>query len=47
MESEYTAMSMALHAANPLLAVTESVTGGLNYTKHRLITFKATIHKDN
>ena len=47
MESEYTAMSMALRACIPLLAVIESVSGGLKYEKHKLLTFKATIHEDN
>mmetsp|Transcript_49248 Transcript_49248/g.50021 ORF Transcript_49248/g.50021 Transcript_49248/m.50021 type:complete len:182 (+) Transcript_49248:1001-1546(+) len=47
MESEYTAMSMALRSAIPLLAVIESVTGGLHYHKHKLLTFKATVHEDN
>ena len=47
MESEYTAMSMALHSAIPLLAVIESVTEGLHYHKHKLLTFKATVHEDN
>ena len=47
MESEYTAMSMALRAAIPLLAVIDSVTDGLHYEKHKLLTFKATVHEDN
>ena len=47
MESEYTAMSMALRAVIPLLAVIESVSGGLKYEKHKLLTFKATVHEDN
>ena len=47
MESEYTAMSMAMRSAIPLLAVIESVSGGLKYTKHKLLTFKATVHEDN
>ena len=47
MESEYTAMSMAMQSAIPLLAVIESVSGGLKYHQHKLLTFKATIHKDN
>jgi len=46
-ESEYTAMSMALRSVILLLAVIESVSGGLNYHKHKLLTFKATVHKDN
>jgi hypothetical protein len=47
MESEYTALSMALRAAIPLLAVIESATKGLHFTKHKLLTFKATVHEDN
>ena len=47
MESEYTAMSMALRSVIPLLAVIESVSGGLKYDKHKLLTFKATVHEDN
>ena len=47
MESEYTALSMALRAAIPLLAVIESATKGLNFTKHKQLTFKATVHEDN
>ena len=47
MESEYTAMSMALRSAIPLLAVIESVTQGLHYHKRKLLTFKATVHEDN
>ena len=47
MELEYTAMSRALWSVIPLLAVIESVSGGLNYDKHKLLTFKATVHKDN
>ena len=47
MESEYTALSMALRAAIPLLAVVSSVTKGLNYLKHQQLTFKATVHEDN
>ena len=47
MESEYTAMSMAMRSAIPLLAVIESVSGGLKYYTHKLIMFKATVHEDN
>jgi hypothetical protein len=47
MESEYTALSMALRAAIPLIAVTKSVTAGLAYTRDRILTFKATVHEDN
>jgi hypothetical protein len=47
MESEYTALSMALRAAIPLIAVTKSVTAGLAYSRDRILTFKATVHEDN
>ena len=47
MESEYTALSQACRAAIPLLAVIDSATKGLNYTKRNRLTFKATIHEDN
>ena len=47
MESEYTAMSMAMRSVVPLLAVIESISGGLKYTKHKLLTFKAMVHEDN
>ena len=40
-------MSMALQLVIPLLAVIESVTEGLHYHKHKLLTFKATVHEDN
>ena len=45
--SEYTVMSMAMRCIIPLLAVIKSVSGGLKYTKHKLLTFEATVHKDN
>ena len=47
MESEYTALSMALRAAIPLLAVVAAVTAGLHYHKQKQLTFKATVHEDN
>ena len=47
MESEYTTMSMAMRSAIPLLAFIESVSSGLKYHKHNLLTFKATVHEDN
>ena len=47
MESEYTAMSMALLSVIPLLAIIELVSDGPNYDKYKLLTFKATVHKDN
>ena len=47
MESEYTALSMALRAAIPLLAIAESITSGLCYKGNRKLTFRATVHEDN
>ena len=47
MESEYTALSMALQAAIPLLAIVESVVNGLQYKSRRILSFQATVHKDN
>jgi hypothetical protein len=47
MESEYTALSMALRAAIPLIAVTKAVANGLAFTRERILTFKATVHEDN
>ena len=38
---------MALQAAIPLLDLVEKVSKGLCYFKSRLLTFKATVHKDN
>ena len=48
MEAEYTALSMSLRAAIPLLEVTKAITVGLGQmAKHRLVTFRATVHEDN
>ena len=47
MESEYTALSMALRAAIPLMAVTSSINKGLNFTATKFLQFKATVHEDN
>jgi hypothetical protein len=47
MESEYTALSMSLRAAIPLLEVTAAINKGLDFTATRLLTFKATVHEDN
>jgi hypothetical protein len=46
-ESKYTALSMALRAAIPLLDVTKSINDGLRLIVTRLLTFKATVHEDN
>ena len=40
-------MSIALQSAMPLLAVAKSVSSVLKYHKHKLLTFKATVHEDN
>ena len=47
MESEYTALSMALRAAIPLLDICVSINHGLGMTNDKLLTFKTTIHEDN
>jgi hypothetical protein len=47
MESEYTALSMALRAAIPLLDVVKAINNGLKFTTTKLLTFKATVHEDN
>ena len=47
MEAEYTALSMALRAFIPLLAVVKLVITGLNYSRKELIKFRATVHEDN
>ena len=47
MESEYTALSVSLRAAIPLMAVTEAINGGLQFIHHQFLTFTATIHEDN
>ena len=47
MESEYTALSMALRAYIPLEAVLKSVVGGLGYGRTQQVTFQATVHEDN
>ena len=47
MESEYTALSMALRAFIPLHAVVKSLVHGLRYQNPEQIQIKATVHKDN
>ena len=47
MESEYTALSMALRAAIPLLELMRSICKALLYENPQKLTFRATIHKDN
>ena len=47
MESEYTALSMALRAYIPLEAIIRSVLTGLSYSNKRVATIKTTVHEDN
>ena len=47
MESEYTALSMALRAAIPMMTVSTSINKGLDLIKDQFLTFKATLHEDN
>ena len=47
MESEYTALSMALRAFIPLHAVVKSAVRGLRYMSPERIQIKATVHEDN
>jgi hypothetical protein len=47
MESEYTALSMSLRAAIPLIEITKAINKGLKFTTTKLLTFKATVHEDN
>ena len=47
MESEYTALSMALRTAIPLQSVAKSIIRGLTMNRNELIIFKTTAHEDN
>jgi hypothetical protein len=47
MEAEYTALSVALRSAIPLLDVIRYVIGSFNVTSNSLLTFKTTVHEDN
>jgi hypothetical protein len=47
MEAEYTALSIALRAAIPLLDVIKYVISSFGPTKNTLLTFKTTVHEDN
>jgi hypothetical protein len=47
MEAEYTALSIALRAAIPLLDVIKYVVRSFNVTASSLLTFKTTVHEDN
>jgi hypothetical protein len=47
MEAEYTALSIALRTAIPLLDVIKYVVQSFNVTTSSLLTFKTTVHEDN
>ena len=47
MESKYTALSMALRVAIPMMEVSTSINKGLGLIKDRFPTFKATVCEDN
>ena len=47
MEAEYSALSMALRAAIPLLEVVRYVVNGFAAAKHFVTRFKTTVHEDN
>ena len=47
MEAEYTALSIALRAAIPLIQVIKFVNRAFNLTQKPLVTFKTTVHEDN
>ena len=47
MKFEYTALSMSLRAAIPLMAVTSVINKGLDFVCDQLLTFKATVCEDN
>ena len=47
MEAEYSALSMAMRSALPLLEVCKSVIKGFNVNNEKLMTFRTTVHEDN
>jgi hypothetical protein len=47
MEAEYTALSIALRTAMPLLDVIKYVVRSFNVTSSSLLTFKTPVHEDN
>ena len=47
MESEYTALSLALRAAIPMVGVSTSINKGLRLIHDQFLAFKATVHEDN
>ncbi|KAG7343789.1 reverse transcriptase RNA-dependent DNA polymerase [Nitzschia inconspicua] len=47
MEAEYTALSIALRAAIPLIHVIKFVNAAFGITQNALVSFKTTVHEDN
>ena len=47
MESKYTALSMALRVAIPMMEVSTSINKGLGLIKDQFLTFKATVNEDH
>ena len=47
MESEYTALSVAMRAAIPIMEVCRYVIKGFGVARNHLTTFKTTVHEDN
>ena len=47
MESECTALSMALRVAIPLMAVSSAINKGLGLLNAKFLRFQATVHEDN
>ena len=47
MEAEYSALSMAMHAAIPLLQIVRHTLQGFNIGNLALTQFKTTVHEDN
>ena len=45
--SEYTALSMALRAAIPLMAVSSAINKDLGLLNTKFLKFQATVHEDN
>ncbi|KAG7353132.1 hypothetical protein IV203_009180 [Nitzschia inconspicua] len=46
-EAEYTALSIALRAAIPLIHVIKFVNAAFGITQNALVSFKTTVHEDN
>jgi Reverse transcriptase (RNA-dependent DNA polymerase) len=47
MEAEYTALSIALRAAIPLIQIIKFVNSAFKLTQNAIVTFKTTVHEDN